>query len=170
VFVADGPEEDPRQRGARQRSSRAGVAVGVAVVGLLALGGGGVLLAQLFDSGAPRPSRVARDGPKAPGKAPPPSEGRKRSELAQRGEEAPAPAAEGAAEAGPAWVGGGPIDLSELDKKLERYHRLIKPQPGEWKFSRIPWAATVWEARKKAADEGKPLFIWYMTGEPLGQC
>jgi hypothetical protein len=60
--------------------------------------------------------------------------------------------------------------LSEMDKKWESYHKLIKPQPGEWKFADIPWARTIWEARKKAAEEGKPLFIWYMAGEPLGQC
>lgn len=60
--------------------------------------------------------------------------------------------------------------LSELDKKWESYHKLIKPQPGEWKFADIPWARTIWEARQKAAEVGKPLFIWYMAGEPLGQC
>jgi hypothetical protein len=60
--------------------------------------------------------------------------------------------------------------LTELDKKLETYHKLIKPQPGEWKFAEVPWQRTVWDARKKAADEGKPVFIWYMAGEPLGQC
>jgi hypothetical protein len=60
--------------------------------------------------------------------------------------------------------------LSELDKKLETYHKLIKPQRGEWKFAEVPWTRTVWEARKKAADEGKPIFIWYMAGVPFGQC
>jgi hypothetical protein len=54
--------------------------------------------------------------------------------------------------------------------QFERLHKLIKPQPGEWKFSEIPWVASVGEARQKAAREGKPLFIWYMVGEPLGQC
>lgn len=60
--------------------------------------------------------------------------------------------------------------LSDLDKQWETYHRLIKPHPGEWKFAEVPWVATVWEARQKAAAEGKPMFIWYMAGEPLGQC
>jgi hypothetical protein len=54
--------------------------------------------------------------------------------------------------------------------QFEQLHKLIKPQPGEWKFSEIPWVAGVGEARQKAAREGKPLFIWYMVGEPLGQC
>jgi hypothetical protein len=60
--------------------------------------------------------------------------------------------------------------LSDFDKKLETYHTLIKPQPGEWKFAEVPWMPTVWDARIKAAKEGKPVFIWYMAGEPLGQC
>jgi len=29
---------------------------------------------------------------------------------------------------------------------------------------------TLAEARQKAAEQGKPVFIWYMAGEPLGQC
>jgi hypothetical protein len=63
-----------------------------------------------------------------------------------------------------------PLVFSELDRKLEHYLKLIKPGPGEWKFAEVPWVPTVWEARKKAAEEGKPLLIWYMAGEPLGQC
>ena len=55
-------------------------------------------------------------------------------------------------------------------EQFDRLHRLMKPQPGEWKFAEIPWEPTIWEARKKAAQTGKPLFIWYMVGEPLGQC
>lgn len=55
-------------------------------------------------------------------------------------------------------------------EEFERLHKMIKPQPGEWKFAEIPWAKTLREAREKAAAEGKPLLIWYMVGEPLGQC
>lgn len=55
-------------------------------------------------------------------------------------------------------------------EQFERLHKLIKPQPGEWKFLEVPWVATVGEARQKAAKEGKPLLVWYMVGEPLGQC
>jgi hypothetical protein len=55
-------------------------------------------------------------------------------------------------------------------EEFERLHKMIKPQPGEWKFAEIPWAKTVREAREKSAAEGKPLLIWYMVGEPLGQC
>jgi hypothetical protein len=55
-------------------------------------------------------------------------------------------------------------------EQFEQVHRLIKPQPGEWKFADVPWAKNVWEARQRAAKEGKPLLIWQMAGEPLGQC
>jgi hypothetical protein len=31
-------------------------------------------------------------------------------------------------------------------------------------------STNLWAARQKAAAEGKPLFLWYMAGEPLGVC
>ena len=34
----------------------------------------------------------------------------------------------------------------------------------------IPWMSDLAEARRKAAQEGKPLYVWTMAGEPLGQC
>jgi hypothetical protein len=54
--------------------------------------------------------------------------------------------------------------------QFEQLHQLIKPQPGEWQFAQVSWVPTIAEARQKAAKEGKPIFIWYMVGEPLGQC
>jgi hypothetical protein len=48
---------------------------------------------------------------------------------------------------------------------------LIKPQPGELRFHEIPWLIDVWEARKKAAAEGKPIFVWSGAGgAPIGVC
>ena len=50
-------------------------------------------------------------------------------------------------------------------------HKLIKPQPGELRFHEIPWLIDVWEARKKAAAEGKPILVWSGAGgSPLGVC
>ena len=57
-----------------------------------------------------------------------------------------------------------------MPEKFERLHKLIKPQPDEWKWAQIPWVLTLSEARKKGAQEGKPVFVWTMAGEPLGQC
>jgi hypothetical protein len=50
-------------------------------------------------------------------------------------------------------------------------HKLIKPQPGELRFHEIPWLIDVWEARKKAAAEGKPILAWSGAGgAPIGVC
>ena len=45
---------------------------------------------------------------------------------------------------------------------------LIKPRPDEEKWLQIPWSANLWEARKRAAAEGKPILLWEMDGHPLG--
>jgi hypothetical protein len=54
----------------------------------------------------------------------------------------------------------------ELELKL----KLIKPTWAESGWSQIPWMLDLTAARKKAAAEGKPLYVWSMSGEPLGQC
>ena len=52
-----------------------------------------------------------------------------------------------------------------------KLHTLIKPQPGELRFHEIPWLIDVWEARKKAAAEGKPILVWSGAGgAPIGTC
>ena len=48
-----------------------------------------------------------------------------------------------------------------------RLHRLIKPQPGESKWATIPWLTNLAEARRKAATEDKPLFVWRAGGGEL---
>ena len=57
-----------------------------------------------------------------------------------------------------------PIKAEQLDK----LHALIKPQADEDKWMQIPWQTSLWEARKKAAAEGKPILLWEMDGNPLG--
>ena len=47
-----------------------------------------------------------------------------------------------------------PIPLDQLEK----LHTLIKLQPGESRWMEIDWHPSVWEARQKAAAQGKPLF------------
>ena len=51
-----------------------------------------------------------------------------------------------------------------LVAEIERLHRLIKPQPVESRWMEIDWYPSVWEARQKAAKEGKPLFLWAGSG------
>ncbi len=48
--------------------------------------------------------------------------------------------------------------------------KLIKPTAAESSWSSIPWMSDINEARKKAAAEGKPLFVWTTASEPLGGC
>lgn len=43
---------------------------------------------------------------------------------------------------------------------------LIKPKPGG--FDDLAWMTDLWEARKKADEEGKPLLVWVGDGHPLG--
>jgi hypothetical protein len=56
----------------------------------------------------------------------------------------------------------------EEAEEFVRLHALIKPQPHENRWMQIPWMNTLWEARKKAAAEGKPILLWEMDGHPLG--
>jgi hypothetical protein len=60
-----------------------------------------------------------------------------------------------------------PLSAEQFAKTLA----LIKPQPGESKWTEIPWLLSVHDARVKAAAEGKPIFIWSSGGAlPLGTC
>ena len=53
-------------------------------------------------------------------------------------------------------------------QQFEKLHALIKPAAGEEKWATIPWQTSLWEARKRAAAEGKPILLWEMDGHPLG--
>ena len=56
-------------------------------------------------------------------------------------------------------------------EQFAKLFALIKPQPGELRFHEIPWLIDVWEARKKAAAEGKPILVWSGAGgSPVGVC
>lgn len=57
------------------------------------------------------------------------------------------------------------------DSKFRELHDLIKPQTGESRWMEITWYPSVWEARQKAAAEGKPLFIMAGSGgAPVAGC
>ncbi|MCI0682539.1 MAG: hypothetical protein L0Y71_10580 [Gemmataceae bacterium] len=47
-------------------------------------------------------------------------------------------------------------------------HEVIRPRPGEALWAEIPWITDLWEARKKAAAEGKPIFVWSAMADPIG--
>jgi hypothetical protein len=44
----------------------------------------------------------------------------------------------------------------------------IQPQPGEDRWAAIPWQASLWAGRQKAASLGKPMLVWSTHGHPLG--
>jgi hypothetical protein len=71
----------------------------------------------------------------------------------------------------------GPIkgEVRKAPSTLEEFkelHALIKPHrtAGEAAWDQVPWMTDLWEARRKAAAEGKPILVWMASGHPLGQC
>ena len=52
--------------------------------------------------------------------------------------------------------------------QLDDLLALIKPGRGEDAWDRVPWLASLWEARQRAAAQGKPVLLWEMDGHPLG--
>ena len=57
-----------------------------------------------------------------------------------------------------------PLSLDQFDA----LHALVKPAPSEQQWEQVPWLTSLWEARKRAAAEGKPILLWEMDGHPLG--
>ena len=53
-------------------------------------------------------------------------------------------------------------------QSFEERLALVKASPGEARWDEIPWTTSLWEGRKRAAAEGKPLFIWAANGNPVG--
>jgi hypothetical protein len=56
------------------------------------------------------------------------------------------------------------LSAAEFDKLLTA----VRPAAGEDDFDKIPWRTSIWDARVKAAKEGKPILLWEMDGHPLG--
>lgn len=44
----------------------------------------------------------------------------------------------------------------------------ILPKVEEKAWEKIPWRVDLWEARREAAEQGKPIYLWEMDGHPLG--
>jgi hypothetical protein len=60
--------------------------------------------------------------------------------------------------------GDEPIPRDQFGK----LHALIKPKASEESWTKIPWLTSLWEARLRAAADGKPILLWEMDGHPLG--
>ena len=52
--------------------------------------------------------------------------------------------------------------------QFAKLQALIKPDQGEDQWAQIPWVTDLWQARKLAAAQGKPILLWEMDGHPLG--
>ena len=51
--------------------------------------------------------------------------------------------------------------------EFETLHRELRPPKDElWRT--IPWQVSIVEGRERAVKEGKPIFVWVASGEPLG--
>jgi hypothetical protein len=57
-----------------------------------------------------------------------------------------------------------------MDKgdQLLKLHSIIRPRPGEAVWSQIDWLTDLWDARRRAAKEAKPIFVWSASGDPIG--
>jgi hypothetical protein len=53
-------------------------------------------------------------------------------------------------------------------EQFDNLRAVIKPVKGEDKWASVPWQTSLWEARKLAAEQGKPILLWEMDGNPLG--
>ena len=57
------------------------------------------------------------------------------------------------------------------DEHFDGWQDLIRPQPGESHWLQVPWRTSLWQARREAAAQGKPIFIWAGSGGgPVGVC
>lgn len=53
-------------------------------------------------------------------------------------------------------------------QEFQQLRAAIMPLAGEDKWADIPWLSNLWQARKQAAADGKPILLWEMDGHPLG--
>jgi hypothetical protein len=60
------------------------------------------------------------------------------------------------------------LRAEERPQTFRELHTLIKPTVAELQWNKIPWLTSLWEARQKAAAQGKPILLWEMDGHPLG--
>jgi hypothetical protein len=72
---------------------------------------------------------------------------------------------------GSGWLRGAEEPKTIPAEQFDKLHKMIKPQPGELRFHEISWFLSIWEARKQAAAEGKPILVWSGSGgAPVGSC
>ena len=61
----------------------------------------------------------------------------------------------------------GKADVPSAEQ-FRQVAELCHPAHAESIWATIPWMTDLWQARVKAAAEGKPILLWEMDGHPLG--
>ncbi|NBO93612.1 MAG: hypothetical protein EBV06_15070 [Planctomycetia bacterium] len=61
-------------------------------------------------------------------------------------------------------------DIDRLPPSSIAAARLIRPQDGELKWTRIPWQMNLATAVDMAATEKRPLMVWVAGDPPLERC
>jgi hypothetical protein len=56
------------------------------------------------------------------------------------------------------------VRFPQTEEQFAQLRRLIKPQPGESKWARVPWLTNLKEARRKAVALDRPLLLWRAGG------
>lgn len=65
-----------------------------------------------------------------------------------------------------ALAGRGDGDLTP--DRFKALHAIVVPKQSEDAWLKVAWLDDLWEARKVAAEKGKPIFIWNANGHPFG--
>lgn len=59
-------------------------------------------------------------------------------------------------------------DMTLDATNFREFAAFIRPAEDELRWRAIPWLSDLREAVKQAAEQGKPIFLWTMNGNPLG--
>jgi hypothetical protein len=59
-------------------------------------------------------------------------------------------------------------DMTLDAPNFRAFGAFIRPRADELRWRAIPWLNDLREATRQAAEQGKPIFLWTMNGNPLG--
>jgi len=65
-------------------------------------------------------------------------------------------------------LSAGALDAALDGENFRDYLAFIRPRPEELRWRAIPWQTDLRVASQLAQEQGKPIFLWAMNGNPLG--
>jgi hypothetical protein len=71
---------------------------------------------------------------------------------------------------GRSFAGEPPAPDAQAMAQFESLRALVQPTHGIFRWDRIKWETTLWDAQARAAKEGKPIVAFAVGGEVLGIC